>query len=159
MLLLTTLLACGSDTGVGIGTPTTSTVPAEDGVLQVDPWFELWTEVTLGYSVDSTLTVTNVGTGALDIYEIKLLTDPDSAFGFTEIKNLTLQPTEFQTYYVATDLALDHSLDVPSVGQIRIRSSDPNCDQAVVPMMSFPEGYTGTDSTSMSAATPADPCQ
>lgn len=141
--ILFSLAACGSsDTEFGAG-GNDVTVPDGDATMQLSAdWFD-WSGIVVGYSSSQELTVSSVGDGALSVYEMKLVTNPDAAFFFDEVEDIRLEPGQEVTYAVVADLDVGWDLSTYAEGTLRIRTNDVECTEALLRLRAYPEGYTG----------------
>ncbi len=157
MTLLLTLLACGNDTSVGAGGNQISTVP-EDASAQFSAGSFEWASVVVGFSNSQPLTIGSIGEGALLIYEIKLVTNPQSAFYFDEVEDIQLEPGQEATYSIVVNLDAGWDLATYAEGTLRVKTNDVECVSVLVPLLAYPEGFTGTPPDADTAATPAADC-
>lgn len=155
MTLLLTLLACGNDTNVGSGGNDISTAPADASAQLSAGGFE-WTEVPLGYSNSQSLVVGSIGEGALLVYEIKLVTNPQAAFYFDEVEDIQLEPGQEATYSIVVNLDAGWDLATYAEGTLRVKTNDVECVSVMVPLLAYPEGYTGTPASDTGATTAID---
>lgn len=158
MTFLLSLLACsGTDTVVGAGGNEISTVP-EDAAAQLSAISFEWTDVALGYSNSQELTVGSVGEGALQIYEIKLVTNVQSAFYFDEVEDISLEPGQSAPYPIVINLDADWDVSTYAEGTLRVKTNDVDCVSVMIPLVGYPEGFTGTpaEADTASVATGAD---
>jgi len=158
MILALALAGCGNDTGFGDAVDPTITAPSGVATMELSAASFTWDALVVGYSNSQDLTITSVGDGDLEIDEIKIVTDPDDAFFFDEIEDVVLQPTQTVTYAVVADMDVGWPLDAFAQGQLRIRTNDSACITAMLPLLAYPEGYTGepVQTTDTSAANPCD---
>jgi hypothetical protein len=155
--LLLTLAACGnSDTSFGNGDKTVTT-PDGDATMELSATYLTWLELVVGFSNSQDLTITSVGTGDLLISEAKVVANPDSAFFFDEIEDVTIGPGESVTWPVAADLHEGWDLSTYATGTLRVKSNDVECVSALLPLVAYPEGFTGDPGNSDDTA--ADVCQ
>ena len=158
MILALVLAGCGNDTGLGNGNETTLTAPSGVATMELSAVSFTWDALAVGYSSSQDLVITSVGDGDLELNELKIVTDPDDAFFFDEVEDVVLQPGQTVTYAVVADMDAGWSLDAFAQGQLRIRTNDAECITAMIPLLAYPEGYTGEPAqiTDTSTANPCD---
>lgn len=128
------LVGCGgSETGIDAkdGTHTGTT---GDPVADISPAEIVWDAAPVGYSVSEQLSITNVGDGVLEIYEISLLNDTTDTFVFDNVSNVELEAGLGDTWEVTCDLEQDS----PATASLRIRTNDPEKVEVTVPLTCNP---------------------
>lgn len=137
MLGLILGLACSpTDTGLTNGGGGGDTVPGT-GRLELSTLDMVITDVEVGYSKSSPLTITSIGDGNLLIYEIRIVADATDAFYFDEVEDVELAPKQSVTYNVVADLPDEN----PATGELRIRSNDPDYASFNLPLSAYPLGW------------------
>lgn len=143
IVALLMLAACGApDTTLTNGSGDNEAVNG-DGRLTVDKTEIVVADIVVGFSKSESFTVTSVGTSNLRIYEIRLVANPDEVFYFDEVEDIELAPEQTASYTVVADLDVAE----PSEGQLRLRTSDPDNANLIIPLAAWPEGYVPPDDT------------
>ena len=110
-------------------------------------------EIQVGYSKSGPFTVTSVGDSNLQIYEIRVISDASDVFWVEEWGDtVELAPEQAATYSVVADL----NLNEPAEGELRIRTSDPENANLILPLHAYPEGYVPPEDTGDTGDTGGD---
>ncbi|MDP2315143.1 MAG: hypothetical protein Q8P41_19745 [Pseudomonadota bacterium] len=147
LLALTLLIGCGSpQTGLTNG-PKDVDIVTGTGKMSVDREELVIADIQVDYSRSESFVISSIGDGNLQIYEIRIVADVSDVFFSEEIEDLELAPTQTYSYTVVADLAAPE----PADGELRIRTSDPDAPNFILPLHAWPEGYvppedTGADS-------------
>ncbi|MFN7147477.1 MAG: hypothetical protein ACK4YP_27165 [Myxococcota bacterium] len=152
LAVLVLLAGCGpQDTAFsnGNGDPD---LPTGTGRMEIDQTEITVQNIDVGYSKSAQFTITSVGDANLLLYEIRVVTDVDDVFYFDEVEDVELAPEQSATYSVVADL----EVDAPSVGELRIRTNDPDYANLIVPLNAWPEGYVPPEDTGGGGDTGAD---
>lgn len=128
----------------------TNDIPVGTGRMTLSVQEVVITDIQVGYSKSGPFTIESVGDANLQIYQIRIVADADDVFYFDEVEEVDeveLAPGQSVDYTVNADL----SVAEPSVGELRLRTSDPDAAALILPLAAYPEGYvfpedTGADS-------------
>ncbi len=140
MLLLSLLFACSADTGFAPKAPTPE-APVGDAVASFSTTEILITDIDPQYSKSGRVTLTSSGTGPLEVYEARLVENPERAFymeGIDTQDGVVLAPGGALDFQVAVTLPGPVALD----GTLRVRTSDPEASAVLIPVRARPVGWT-----------------
>ncbi|MES2638775.1 MAG: hypothetical protein V4850_04815 [Myxococcota bacterium] len=143
ILALTFLVGCGpQDTGLTNGNNDNDIVNGT-GRMTLSVTELVIEHIVLGFSQSAQFTVESVGDANLQIYEMRIVADTDDVFFFNELENLEMAPGQSESYSVVADL----TVDAPSYGELRLRTSDPDAAALILPLHAYPEGYVPPEDT------------
>jgi hypothetical protein len=144
ILALTFLVGCSpQDTGLTNGNNDNDIVTGTGRMTLSVPEIVI-EHIELGYSKSASFTIESVGDGNLLIYEIRIVADADDVFFFDEVENAELAPGQTsEPYSVNADL----TVDAPSYGELRLRTSDPDAAALILPLHAYPDGYVPPEDT------------
>ena len=143
ILALTFLVGCGpQDTGLTNGNNDNDIVTGT-GRMTLSVSELVIENIELGFSQSSQFTIESVGDANLLIYEIRIVADPDDVFYFDELEDAELAPGQSSSHSVNADL----TVDAPSYGELRLRTSDPDAAALILPLSAYPEGYVPPEDT------------
>ena len=141
--LLAVLAACsGTDTTLTNGNSDVDTVVG-NGVMEIDKTEVLIDGLVVDFAQSDSFTITSAGEANLLIYEIRIIADATQSFYFEEVEDIELAPGQTRTENVTCTLTSDAPVD----GILRIRTNDPDKASFELPIIGWPEGYTGDTDT------------
>lgn len=137
ILALTFLVGCApQDTTLTNGNDDNDIVTGT-GRMTLDVTELVISDIQLGYSKSSRFVISSVGDANLQIYEIRIVADADDTFYFAEVEDIELAPEQTKEFSVNADLDTAE----PSFGELRLRTSDPDAANFILPLAAYPEGY------------------
>lgn len=133
-MLVLALLACGQpDVNLGSNTDDNTGLTGS-AVAEITPAELVWTDADVGFSSVLDLTITSVGDGDLEVYEIALMNDTTGTYVFDRVRDETIAPGEAKTWPVTCDL----EEAITAEANLRVRTNDPDATEVSVPLSCSP---------------------
>lgn len=138
-LTLTLLLAaCGGETGFQTN-PNTNAVEDGNGKLTFYPGPLTWTDLTPGIATSAYFKLISEGEYDLQVYNVDVIDSAQGQFYIDDVEAFSLVPGEDREFAVVCTLAGSEM----AVGELRVKTNDPDQLDLRVALTATPEGWTG----------------
>lgn len=141
------LAACGGDTSF-TSTNTNEEEIQGGGSLSFSPEAIVFEDLELGVTVSQELTLSSTGDVNLNVYEVRTIDTGGGVFYVPETEDLVIAPGSSLGVTITATL----SSESPAEGSLRVKSSDADYIEFLIPLAAYPLGYTPADDSGDSGA-------